>query len=114
MRRFAGEVASLLGGRLVGIYLEGSFAWGAELPTSDVDLRVVVDGSLEVEAEERLRAITRRATSDVGHPIDVQTESLEDLVRTGAVRFQHAILIAGRDVRLLVPLKPMEAFTAMR
>ena len=55
------SIAATLGRRLVGVYLEGSFAWGNPVATSDLDLRVVVDEP-PTNAEKAELATTRERT----------------------------------------------------
>jgi len=109
--QLAATVAEALGEQFVALYLEGSFAWGAELPSSDIDLRAVIDSPVPVQVSERLKAIARQGSETLGRQIDLQADVLADLLRVGAVRFQKAIPLAGRDVRVLVPLKSIEAFS---
>lgn len=46
LRHLIAQTARIIGPSLVGIFLEGSYAWGDPIETSDLDLRIVVDGPL--------------------------------------------------------------------
>jgi hypothetical protein len=61
------HAADVLGGNLVGGYLEGSFALGAGDQYSDVDFIVVMKTPLEHHAEARLRAFHRELPTRQEH-----------------------------------------------
>jgi predicted nucleotidyltransferase len=99
-----------LSASLVGIYLEGSLAWGNPVDTSDLDLRVVVreqpaDATKAVVEEQR--AETEAA---LGREVGLSFERLDVLIRVGALRFQRSRLLSGEDLRGKVPAKTIDAF----
>ena len=55
--RFIGQVSSILGGKLVGVYLTGSFALGGGDAASDCDFLTVTDSDLGREEESALRRL---------------------------------------------------------
>ena len=57
LTRFVARVSSILGARLVGVYLTGAFALGAGDAASDCDFLAVSDGDLSREDEQSLRAL---------------------------------------------------------
>ena len=103
-------IAWTLGPALVGIYLEGSFAWGNPVETSDLDLRVIVrtlpDDAMKT-AIESARTETERA---LGREVGLHFDRLDDLTRVGALRFQRSLPLIGEDIRSHVPMKPLGAF----
>lgn len=110
LETFAAEITATLGPVLVGIYLEGSFAWGDPVATSDLDLRIVTENPVTDEQRKQLVDAAERVQGDLGREIGIRFDALPDLVRVGAVRFQRSRLVAGTDIRDRVPLKPIEAF----
>ena len=57
LTRFVGRLSSILGARLVGVYLTGSFALGAGDAASDCDFLAVTDGNLSPDDERELRQL---------------------------------------------------------
>ena len=55
--RFIGQVSSIFGGKLVGVYLTGSFALGGGDAASDCDFFTVTDSDLGREEESALRRL---------------------------------------------------------
>lgn len=96
---------------LVGIYLEGSFAWGNAVATSDLDLRVVTSAMPTEIQRERLAAIKAEGMLNLGREVGITLDLITDLLRVGAVRFQRSRHLAGEDIRARVPLKSIDAFT---
>ena len=57
LTRFVARVSSILGAKLVGVYLTGSFALGAGDAASDCDFIAVSDGGLSRDEERALRML---------------------------------------------------------
>lgn len=57
LTRFVARVSAILGSRLVGVYLTGSFALGAGDAASDCDFLAVTDGDLGADDERALRRL---------------------------------------------------------
>ena len=57
LTRFVARLSSILGAKLVGVYLTGSFALGAGDAASDCDFLAVVDGDLSPDDEGALRRL---------------------------------------------------------
>lgn len=95
---------------LVGVYLEGSFAWGNAITTSDLDLRVITSAPQTEAQREAVAAIKAEAMLRLDREVGINVELMTDLLRVGAVRFQRSRHLAGKDIRALVPLKPVDAF----
>jgi hypothetical protein len=96
--------------QLLGLYLVGSYAVGEATPASDVDVVVVFRAPLGTADQARFAAV--RAACQRASPLllDCSAASLEALQRVGGVWFQTASrLIAGDDIRPLVPQKPAAA-----
>jgi hypothetical protein len=70
LTRFVDRLSSILGAKLVGVYLTGSFALDAGDAASDCDFLAVTDGNLSPDDERRLRQCTRssRAGPATGRP----------------------------------------------
>lgn len=104
------KIAETLGPSLVGIFLEGSFAWGNPVDTSDLDLRIVVHELPSDAAKAELDADRDAAQSALGIEVGLNLDTLDNLLRVGALRFQRTRWLAGEDVRSKVPLKTIDAF----
>ncbi|HET9017582.1 MAG TPA: nucleotidyltransferase domain-containing protein [Thermomicrobiaceae bacterium] len=93
-----------LPGRMLGLYLFGSYAEGSAVPTSDLDLFVVLRGrTLPAEAARAAETATR-AIGD-GPPLpDVLVLEEAALLGEGHFRLETAsALVAGEDVRDRLP-----------
>ena len=99
-----------LGDLFVGAYLEGSFAWGNPVTTSDLDLRVVTAVLPSDAQRTRIDAIKAEATIALGREVGITVDTTDNLLRVGAVRFQRSCHLAGQDIRSIVPLKPIAVF----
>ncbi|MEI7770837.1 MAG: nucleotidyltransferase domain-containing protein [Chloroflexales bacterium] len=96
--------------QLLGLYLVGSYAVGEATPASDLDVVVVFNAPLDAAGQACFAAV--RATCQQTSPLllDCSATSLDALQRVGGVWFQTASrLIAGDDIRPLVPQKPAAA-----
>ena len=93
--------------RIRGYYLEGSYADGSAVSTSDVDLRVVFKSSATSEEKERFARLLDYCRLLSAYPLDIKADSEAALLRIGAIRFQAARLLYGTDIRAAVPHKPL-------
>src|SRR4028119_2013997 len=75
-------------GRVRGFYLEGSYADGSAVSTSDVDLRVVFKDTVDPAERQRFAATVDALKHVSSHALDIKLEAEEALLRVGAVRFQ--------------------------
>ncbi len=97
--------------RVRGFYLEGSYADGSAVATSDVDLRVVFKDTIDPAERQHFAATVDALKHVSSHALDIKLEAEEALLRVGAVRFQHGTqLIHGEDIRAQVPLKPIDDY----
>jgi len=63
LTRFVARVASILGTKLLGVYLTGSFALGGGDPASDCDFLAATDGGLSRDEERALRGLHKEILS---------------------------------------------------
>ena len=97
--------------RVRGFYLEGSYADGSAVATSDVDLRVVFKDTITADEQQRGAALVAGLKDGSWPAVDLKLEAEEALLRVGAVRFQHGTqLVYGTDIRAQVPLKPIASY----
>lgn len=111
LRGVIGLIELQFPGRVRGYYLQGGYADGSAVPASDIDLRVVFQGELGAEEQERCTRLIDccRLISPIA--LDSAPEGEASLLRVGAVRFQHGTrLLYGEDIRPQVPLKPLAAY----
>ncbi|MBD2003014.1 MULTISPECIES: nucleotidyltransferase domain-containing protein [Cyanophyceae] len=107
-----GKVGESFPGRIRGYYLEGSYADGTAVATSDIDLRVVFKGSLTSAERQEFAQISDECQKNTSIELGITADSEEALFRIGAVRFQKGtLLIYGEDIRPLVPIKPIDSYT---
>jgi hypothetical protein len=104
------SITDALGPLLVGTYLEGSFAWGNPVDTSDLDLRMVVRESPGDAAKAKTEAARAQTEGSLGREVGLHFDRLDELIRVGALRFQRSRWLAGEDVRTKVPMKTIDAF----
>lgn len=98
----------LLPGRLVAVYLHGSHRDGTALPTSDLDVVVVLrPGTPDREAAGLRRALAALSLA-AAIPLDALVAREDELRRAGAVWLRtDAALVHGSDVAAtFVPLSP--------
>lgn len=87
------------------IYVFGSAAGGTALPSSDIDLFVVVRGGVDVSCLQRI------ANGIDGPPLDLVVVSEAELLRDGHFRIERASrLVAGDDIRPDLPPTTLDAF----
>ncbi|MEW5856985.1 MAG: nucleotidyltransferase domain-containing protein [Cyanobacteriota bacterium] len=107
-----GKVEQSFPNRIRGYYLEGSYADGSAVATSDIDLRVVFKGSLTSDERQEFAQISDECQKIASIELGMTADSEEALFRIGAVRFQQGtLLIYGEDIRPLVPIKPIDSYT---
>jgi predicted nucleotidyltransferase len=104
------RIAEILGPSLVGIFLEGSFAWGNPVETSDLDLRIIVHLMPSEPLRAELDGAQAEAQSALGIEVGLNLDTLDNLMRVGALRFQRSRWLAGEDIRATVPMKAVGAF----
>ena len=98
--RALAALAAALPGRLLGVYLFGSYADGSAVPTSDLDLFVVLHGTAGAEEPARAAAMVTDAIGR-GPPLpDVLVLAEATLLADGHFRLETAAaLLAGEDIR---------------
>jgi hypothetical protein len=102
-----------------GYYLTGSFANGDALPTSDLDLNVVMRGALDIHAREAANRLAERCATDAPMELDVGVDDEATLLREGA---HPSFALGGRlvysadgdDIRPCVPMLPLDEWTRDR
>ena len=110
LRDLVRSIEAMLGDRLIGVYLEGSFAWGNPVATSDLDLRIVVRELPDEAAKAAIEAARARTEADLGREVGLHVDLIDELIRVGALRFQRSRWLAGEDIRSSVPMKTIDAF----
>jgi predicted nucleotidyltransferase len=103
-------IADALGPAHIGTFLEGSFAWGNPVDTSDLDLRVVVREFPDDAVKASIEVARAGTEAGLGREVGLTFDRLDDLIRVGALRFQKSHRLAGEDVRPQVPMKTLDAF----
>jgi hypothetical protein len=100
---------SLLPGRMCSWYFEGSYATQSAVPTSDLDLILVLHAPLVTEQEQTLLATLLEACQSISSlELDVTVTDLETLQRSADPMFKlRARLLAGSEIRDTVPLIPI-------
>lgn len=105
---FAERLAAVLNGRLVGVYLVGSYALGDLQRESDVDFLAAVEGGVPSTAVEQLRSLHALMTSSYPHrPFDgfyVDPDDLRhhpDPSSKGGLQFLDDTLRENTKVRLV-------------
>jgi predicted nucleotidyltransferase len=93
-----------LPGRIRAGYLFGSHADGTAVAISDLDLFLVLRGSLASGATEQLRDIGRSCSTSRDVAVDIAVIGEEALLREGHFRIQAASLhVHGEDLRSEMP-----------
>ena len=110
LRDLVRSIEVTLGHRLIGVYLEGSFAWGNPVATSDLDLRIVVRELPDDAAKAAIEVARARTEADLGREVGLHVDLIDELIRVGALRFQRSRWLAGEDIRPSVPMKTIDAF----
>jgi hypothetical protein len=108
LRECIGLIEQHLPGLARGYYLVGSYAYGEALPSSDIDLLVLIEQE-PAQDDRRRFAIARESCRRMSAaPLDISLGSEVKLLRVGGVWFQTAsLLLHGEDVRPRVPRKPV-------
>ena len=88
-----GKVEQSFPGRIRGYYLEGSYADGTAVATSDIDLRVVFKRSLTSDERQEFAQISDKCQKNTSIELGITADSKEALFRIGAVRFQKGTLL---------------------
>ena len=108
LRGLIGLIGGSFPDRVRGYYLEGSYAGGSAVATSDIDLRIVFKEQLDPEEKRHATYLIDCCWLISARPLDLVLDSEAALLRIGAVRFQQAsILLFGDDIRSAAPLKPL-------
>jgi hypothetical protein len=112
LRGIIGLIELSFPGRVRGYYVEGSYADGTAVATSDIDMRVVFKGNVDFEERERFAQVRDYCRLISPYMLDIKPEGEAALFRIGAIRFQQGTLLAhGEDIRNAIPPKPMESYT---
>ena len=108
------RLAAALPDHLVAGYLEGSYADGTALPTSDIDLLIVLRGGLYGSAiNDQARAIMAESKRTSPLELDINLSDIEELREDISPQFMlGARLIYGADVRPELP--PLDVTTWAR
>jgi predicted nucleotidyltransferase len=98
----------------LAIYVFGSVAEGTALPTSDIDLFIVLGGGPDERQRAAAATVLREIASRFdGPPIDLVVASEADLLRDGHFRLERASqLIVGEDLRPALPPMTVDRFIA--
>jgi hypothetical protein len=98
------------------VYLEGSRADGSALPTSDLDITVVLHYDICEEQKQRIAELldeVRRNRAALN--LDIETTTVDRLWQGATPMFKHASrLLHGTDLRPDVPLMPIARWTRDR
>ena len=103
-------------GRVRGYYVEGSYADGTGIATSDVDLTVVFRGAFRDEAERSQagRLGDERAARSA---LELDVEVVDEARLAGGVKptfKEGSRLVYGEDIRDRLPLLPIDAWARDR
>ena len=102
--------------RVAAYYLEGSYADGTAVATSDLDLTIVLVTPFASAAEaEQARQLAEACSGSVGPALDLTLVAESELREHADPMFKlGARLVSGRDVREGVPLLPIGAWARQR
>ncbi|MEM7129443.1 MAG: nucleotidyltransferase domain-containing protein [Chloroflexota bacterium] len=101
--------------RVIGYYLEGSYADGTAIPTSDLDLIVVFDGEFAYGEDEAATALIR--TLEEFSPIELDIELIDEVTLRENANPMFKLgsqLVYGKDIRASIPLMSIEQWARQR
>jgi hypothetical protein len=103
-------------GRVSGYYVEGSYATGTGIATSDLDLSIVFRGHFADEAERAsARAMVEQCASESPVEFDASVLDEASLCKGASPQFKlGSTLVYGEDIRDQIPLIPIEVWTRDR
>ncbi|HUY79678.1 MAG TPA: nucleotidyltransferase domain-containing protein [Ktedonobacterales bacterium] len=106
-------------GRAQGYYVTGSYATGDALPTSDLDVTVVMRGALDVGARAAADWLAARCAADAPIELDIAVDDEASLLADGAhpsftLGSQLVYSADGDDVRPRTPLPLLAEWTRDR
>ena len=111
LRGLIGLIEASFPDRVRGYYLDGSYANGSAVATSDIDLRVVFKDAIEAQEKHYAMYLLECFWMIIARPVDLVFDSEAALMQIGADRFQRGtVLLYGDDSRDTVPLKPLESY----
>ena len=103
-------------GRIGGYYIEGSYANGTDIATSDLDLTIVFRGHFAGETE-RASAVALAHECTMLSPVEFDAEIVDEATLSVGASPQFKLgsrLIYGEDIRGKIPLMPLEVWTRSR
>jgi len=106
-------------GAVQGYYVTGSYANGDALPTSDLDLKVVLLGAPTTSVREQAILLAKACAADGSLELDIEVDDEATLLRDGA---HPSFTLGGRlvysangdDICLRTPLPPLADWTRDR
>lgn len=106
-------------GRAQGYYVTGSYATGDALPTSDLDVTVVMRGALTASARAVAERLAARCAADAPLELDIAVDNEASLLAGAAhpsftLGSQLAYSADGDDIRPRTPLPPLADWTRDR
>ena len=103
-------------GRVSGYYVEGSYANGTGIATSDLDLSIIFRGQFADEAERaRAAEIVQQCASESPVEFDASVMDEASLSKGASPHFKlGSALVYGEDIRDQIPLVPIEIWTRDR
>ncbi len=108
--------ATAFPGRVCAFYIEGSYANGTSLATSDLDLTIVFREHFADEAE-RASATALAHECAALSPVEFDAEIVDEATLSGGTSPQFKLgsrLLSGEEIRAKIPLMPLEVWTRHR
>ncbi len=103
-------------GRVSGYYVEGSYANGTGIATSDLDLSIVFRGQFADEAERASAAEIVQQCASLS-PVEFDAKVMDEASLSSGASPQFKLgsaLVYGEDIRERIPLVPIEVWTRDR
>jgi len=115
VREMIARFLTALPDRLRAVYVLGSYADASAVPTSDLDLELLVAGSLREDEHERIQSLLAAWTSQAKSELDIEIKEETEL-RAGVSPTLKlgSRLLWGADVRQRLPLMPLTTWTRDR
>jgi predicted nucleotidyltransferase len=117
LKRSVATFEEAFSGRIRGYYIEGSYADGSGIPTSDIDLLVIFKDAFADEQERAVAEEVARQCVSLGEvEMDIQLTEEEHLYTVGirpALKM-GSMVIYGEDIRESLPLISLQDWTRDR
>lgn len=115
LRLLIASFEKALPGRALGYYVEGSYADGSGIATSDLDLIIVLRGRRGPADERAAEQVFAACNAASAMPLDYNLEDEASLAAGAVPMFKLAsVPVYGVDIRHDVPLMPIEAWARQR